>query len=38
MLVQNGNIGGDVRDRCHGQGIHDGEFLGNQAMGLEPVF
>lgn len=38
MLIQDGDIGGIVGHCRPSQGIHDGELLGHQAVGLEPVF
>lgn len=38
MLIQDGDIGGIVGHCRSSQGIHDGEFLGHEAVGLEPVF
>lgn len=38
ILIQDGDIGGAVGYHGPGQGVCDGEFLGHQAMDLEPGF
>lgn len=38
ILIQDGGIGGAVGYHGPSQGICDGEFLGHQAMSLEPGF